>query len=602
MTINIIKNRYAISIVAFIFYQAFLWYMILPFDFLKKGFVSASEPVTVSVIHSRNIYNPGEKYPIAFSVSIADGLYLHGAAADNGFMNPTKVSINTNNSEIEITDIKFPQPEKKIFNFSNEVTGVYQNQLIIYSTLGIGSESLCGTFQLTGDISYQACTDAVCLAPDSTSFPIEVIISDGHSSYINNAIFTEKPESSAFGFIGQTTDFDALSLTASLIAVFLGGLALNLTPCIYPLIPITVSYFGGREQELKGKVLAHGILYILGIAITNSTLGVIVSLSASSLFGGILQSPFVIIFIAVLLLTMSASFFGFWEIKIPYFILSKAYKNYSGILNTFFMGLTLGILAAPCLGPFILGLLVWIGQKGDPFIGFLVFFVLSTGMGLPLVILAVFSGSISRLPVSDVWLLWIKKVFGWIMVIMAIFMVSSLIPGQTSKAIVIGLSIIGAGVHLTVFDNIHGPSWFFFVKKIILVTSLLIGVAIVIFTYQRKDTIEWIAYDQKIFNDISYLNRPVIVDFYADWCIPCRQMDVTVFNDIDVAKELKRFLMLRVDLTHFSEKNDKIRQNFEVKGVPTILFFDSKGTQMEELRIDSYVNKNVMLKKIYAVK
>ena len=596
------KNRNAILIVILIFYKIFLWYTIIPFNFLNKGFATASEPVSVSVIHSRETYNPGEKYPIVFSISISDGLYLHGPVTD-GFMIPTEVSVKTNNNEIKITNIKLPQPERKRFKFLDEATEVYQNEFIIYSTLDIDANAIEGTFELAGEFRYQACTDVACLPPASIFFPVEIKIADGHSLYINNAIFGEEAsiKSSIFDFIKRSTDFNALSLTAILIAVFLGGLALNLTPCIYPLIPITVSYFGGRGQDFKGKALVHGLLYILGIAVTNSTLGVIVSLSASSLFGVMLQSPVVIIFIAVLLLTMAASFFGVWEIKIPYFISSKAYKNYSGILNTFFMGLTLGILAAPCLGPFILGLLAWVGQKGNPFMGFLVFFVLSIGMGLPLVMLAVFSVSLSKLPISDNWLLWIKKAFGWVMVIMAVFMISYIIPGQLAKAAAIGLSIIGAGIHLTALDRTNGPSWFFFVKKIIFMISLLIGVSIVIFTYQSTDTAEWTVYDQKLLHEAASLNRPVIVDFYADWCIPCRQMDVTVFNDREVSKELKRFLMLRVDLTRFSEKNDEIRKFYEVKGVPTILFFDSKGIQMELLRIDSYVNKNVMLKKLFVI-
>ncbi|NIR15257.1 MAG: thiol:disulfide interchange protein, partial [Desulfobacterales bacterium] len=173
----------------------------------------------------------------------------------------------------------------------------------------------------------------------------------------------------------------------TLFGIFLWGLALNLTPCVYPLIPITVSYFGGRSQKVSANTIMHGMLYILGLALMNSVLGLAAALSGGML-GAVLQQPLVLIFVAAVMTALGLSFFGFWEFRIPAPLTKMASKSHGGYFGTFFMGLTLGIVAAPCLGPFILALLTFVGQKGDPFLGFLYFFILSLGLGLPLSLLA----------------------------------------------------------------------------------------------------------------------------------------------------------------------------------------------------------------------
>ena len=189
------------------------------------------------------------------------------------------------------------------------------------------------------------------------------------------------------------------SIYLTLLAIFMGGLALNLTPCIYPLIPITISYFGGKSEKIKGKTIIHGIVYIVGLAITNSLLGLSAALSGG-IIGFALQKPLVLIFVTSVIVAMALSFFGLWELRLPVWLTRVASKNYAGFFGTFFMGLTLGIVATACLGPFILGLLIYVGQRGDPFLGFLYLFVLSIGLGLPLSILAIFSGDKVRLPKS----------------------------------------------------------------------------------------------------------------------------------------------------------------------------------------------------------
>ena len=218
----------------------------------------------------------------------------------------------------------------------------------------------------------------------------------------------------------------------TLLGIFAGGIALNLTPCIYPLIPITVSYFGGqvtRDGQGQSKLIVHGLCYILGLSVTNSALGIIAALTGG-LMGAILQNPFVLLVIAAILLCFAASLFGLWELRLPGSLTHAAAKSYTGYFGSLFMGLTLGVVAAPCIGPFILGLLTWVASMGSPWLGFIIFFTLSLGLGLPLFFLAIFSGQLKKLPRSGGWMIWVRKLMGWVLIAMAVHFIRSMFPGS----------------------------------------------------------------------------------------------------------------------------------------------------------------------------
>jgi thiol:disulfide interchange protein DsbD len=204
----------------------------------------------------------------------------------------------------------------------------------------------------------------------------------------------------------------------TLLGIFAGGLALNLTPCVYPMIPITVSFFGGRagrDKPSQIKLVLHGICYLMGLALTNSTLGVVAALTGG-LMGAMLQNPIVLAVVASVLVLFATSLFGLWELRMPGFLTQAAGKSYSGYFGSLFMGLTLGVVAAPCIGPFVLGLLTWVTGMGNPCFGFLIFFILSLGLRLPLFVLALFSGQLQRLPKAGGWMIWVRKLMGWTLV------------------------------------------------------------------------------------------------------------------------------------------------------------------------------------------
>ncbi|MCK7513367.1 MAG: sulfite exporter TauE/SafE family protein [Desulfobacterales bacterium] len=187
--------------------------------------------------------------------------------------------------------------------------------------------------------------------------------------------------------------------------------------------------------------MAHGLCYLLGLAFTNSVLGVIAALTGS-LMGAVLQHPAVLIAVAAVLVVFATSLFGLWELRLPSGLTQAAAKSYSGYFGSLFMGLTLGVVAAPCIGPFVLGLLTWVASMGSPWLGFIVFFTLSIGLGLPLFMLALFSGQLQRLPRSGGWMLWVRKLMGWVLVGMAAYFLKPILrePGRPSliSAVVAG--------------------------------------------------------------------------------------------------------------------------------------------------------------------
>ena len=397
---------------------------------------------------------------------------------------------------------------------------------------------------------------------------------------------------------GSQKEAAQASVWFTLLAIFLGGLALNLTPCIYPLIPITISYFGGKSEKIKGHIIIHGILYMFGLAITNSLLGLTAALSGGML-GFALQSPFVLIFVAGVMVAMALSFFGLWDLRLPFWLTRIASKNYAGFSGTFFMGLTLGIVAAPCLGPFILGLLIYVGQRGDAFLGFLYLFTLSIGLGLPLGVLAIFSGTIARLPKSGDWMLWIRKFMGWVLLGMAAFMISPVVSHLFGKHWLLAGVSIAAGIHLGWLD-ITGKKLkiFPYFKKVAGIVLVVGGIIYLTLSTQDVGKIEWIPYNQSIIAKAAEEKKPVIIDFYADWCGPCVAMEKQVFTDPKVIKLSRNVITMRLDLTRSQPFHDDIMRKYQIRGIPTAVFINKQGVEEKKLRAIGFVEKGEFLKKL----
>lgn len=539
-------------------------------------------------------------FQAAVLVKLKDPWHINSATPADEFSIATQLRF-PESDQYEITDIHYPPHIMKTFAFSDETLAVYEGEIVIVVT-GKLSSNAAGSVQLKGALFYQGCNDQVCLPPQETGFTLAIpvladteSVSFQHESYFANI---DTPEEAATGTFDVTDSFARKGILVTFLLIFLGGLGLNLTPCVYPLIPITVSYFGGQTAGKSGKRLLLAIVYVLGIAIVNSLLGTLAALSGG-LLGSFMTNPIVLLAIAGILVALSLSMFGVYEFRVPSFLMNLGGGSRTGYVGALMMGLTMGIVAAPCIGPFVIGLLTYVASTGNPFMGFSMFFTLSLGLGLPFIFLAFFSSKIDSLPRSGEWMVGVRIIFGLILVGMALYFVHPLIT-EKIYGILFPLYVIGSGTYLLLFNK-SGESarGFAFFKKIVAIVAIILGTWLIKPESAPAEKMAWQPYQFDVYESAVNSGKPVIIDFYADWCIPCKEMDKITFTDPAVVRLSEQFHLLKVDLTSAaSPEVIRLKDRFNIKGVPSILFIDKNGREIESLRTLGFEKAELFLDKM----
>jgi thioredoxin:protein disulfide reductase len=398
--------------------------------------------------------------------------------------------------------------------------------------------------------------------------------------------------------ISDYLDRYGLLLTFGLI--FLGGLALNLTPCVYPMIPITISYFGNQKAEKAGVILARAAAYVVGISVTYSTLGVTAALTGRIL-GSTLQSPWVLVGISLVLVALSLSMFGLYEIQAPAWLLNRvAAGNTRGWLGALGMGLVFGIVAAPCVDPFSIGLLTFVAAKANPYLGFAMFFTLSLGLGFPYLWLGFFSTEIQRLPRSGMWMVWVKKIFGLILLGMPFYFLNPILPKDLCRYGV-PLYILVCGILLGwVFSGNGVTAGFKRFQHVFGVVLVLFGL-FVFKAWPKPVEFAFLNYSAQALEEARRDHRPVFIDFTASWCLPCKELEIKTFPDPNVRQALKDWVLLRADMTEYtSGPVEELKKAYSIMGVPTLVFLGADGQERKDLRTTGFITPRDLLRKIEA--
>jgi thiol:disulfide interchange protein DsbD len=573
----------------------------------NKIFSAANDVVKIKVYSSKNTVHAGEEINIAVKVDILKGWHINSDKPHDTLLIPTKLSIEQSNN-FKLDKIIYPKAEDLKLPFTDNPLSVWTGGIYISGIVEISKSITPARYKLVLSLEYQSCNDKTCLPPANSKDTIEVEVASNtavkslikHGSLNNVKHDDLKPENTKTDKINSISAdnpsssgaLEHSSLLLKLILVFLGGLALNLTPCVYPLIPITIGYFGGQSEGNTNKLFLMGSFFVIGMAVTYSVIGVATALSGA-VFGSLLQNPIILITIALILVALSLSMFGVYEFQLPNAIVAKAGGAKSGYYGAFFMGLTMGIVAAPCIGPFVLGLVTYVAAKADPYFGFLMFFVLALGLGIPYLILAVFSGKIKKLPRAGAWMESVKHIFGFILIGMALYFTLPLLPKNISGYILPSFMVITA-VYLLLFErNADKLKGFKIFKR----SFAIIFLAVVAYSLvpSSKNEIIWKSYTDDAISISSNGSAGTIIDFYADWCIPCKELDASTFSDPKVISAAKKFLTYKADMTKsLSPEVEALRNKYNIVGVPTLLILDSHGKETN--RITGFIDANEFLK------
>jgi thiol:disulfide interchange protein DsbD len=402
--------------------------------------------------------------------------------------------------------------------------------------------------------------------------------------------------------------------------VFAGGLLTALTPCVYPLIPITVSVFSGGHVAKQSRTRRAALTgtYVLGIAVFFSAVGVLVA-RAGVAFGSWLAYPAVQAGMAVFFIAMAASMFGAFELALPQSLALRLNKvGGTGFIGAFTMGLVAGPVAAPCTGPVLAGILLYVGQQHSLALGASLLFLYALGIGVPFFIIGVFSFSLGK---SGPWMDAVKSLFGIALLALAAGYLRDAFPAvkaavsadprvtyAAAAAVCVGIAI--GAVHLSFHSH-----WREQLLKAAGVALVVVGVA-ARFGFEGtaeaaclnpsdpgcKAQIVWVKDIAQGLERAKAEHKPAFVDFYADWCGACKELDAKTYPSPIVRAAAARFVPIKVDGTRSSDALDAIYDKYGVEGLPTVIFVDSQGAVMKDPRIVGYVSPAEMVADLAKVK
>jgi thiol:disulfide interchange protein DsbD len=510
---------------------------------------------------------------------------------------------------------QFPPGKIKKDEFFGDVE-TYRKEVVIRLPFAAPA----GLDAVTLKASSQGCADmGVCYPPNPQTLQVSLAaMSTAPAASAATAGGGAEDESSQLAGLLKNAGFWLILTT-----FFGAGILLALTPCVFPMYPILSGIIVGHGHHIsKGRALVLSLAYVLGMAITYAAAGVAAGLSGSMLSAA-LQNVWVLGGFALVFVVLSLSMFGFYELQLPTFLQSKLSEESgrvkSGSLHgVAAMGALSALIVGPCVAAPLAGALLYIAQTRDAVLGGAALFAMALGKGVPLVIVGVSTRSL--LPHAGPWMDSVKKFFGVMLLGLAIWLVSPVLPAWAHLG-AWGALAIGTAIFLRAIDPLppHAHNGARFWKGIGMVL-LLVGASLVVgavggsrdplqplgFLRSAGAPAEHVAFERmktlaELDARLAAADKPVLLDFYADWCVSCKEMEKYTFSDAKVAAQMRRMTLLQADVTANSDADKALLKRFSLFGPPGIIFFDTAGKEIAGARVVGYQPADSFLKVLEAV-
>ncbi len=549
----------------------------------KSAFLPVDDAFQFSAAKSDNQENVIVKW------SIAEGYYLY----------QEKISVKLNQAETSSFDVPTFSISPEDYNdpyfglmkiFKKPVQAIFKA-----SQPPLKAEDVI-------EIAYQGCTEGFCYPPEVKEIKVAdlpiVQVTDTKKTSEKSTALSEQPKAEQ--------DRLAESLFNSKYAVFgffLLGLGLAFTPCVLPMLPLLSAIVIGQNQRPNmWRAFALSFVYVQGMALTYTLLGLIVA-AIGLPFQVALQHPYVMIGLSIIFVLLALSMFGVFTLQLPSSLQTKlsllSQQQKAGAFGgVFLMGMIAGLVASPCTSAPLSGALLYVAQSGDLFTGAITLYLLALGMGVPLILITLFGNKI--LPKSGMWMETVKKLFGFVMLALPVFLISRILPDEWTPRL---WAMLGTAFFIWFAFQMpkNGTGWLF---RILFLVAAMISV---------KPLQAWVwgessaqsAIENKLVSHVEFKqvkseaelqqalaenNKSlVMLDLYADWCVACKEFEKETFSDPRVQKNFGDMLLLQVDMTKNSEENRALMTKYKVLGLPTILFFNQDGKEIEGSRVNGFM-------------
>ncbi|WP_323658238.1 protein-disulfide reductase DsbD [Aliarcobacter butzleri] len=540
------------------------------------------------------VLEPEEAFKVKF-IKNEDSLNIKFELGKDIYLYHDKLQINIlKPQKIEITkELNIPKPvnyEEFIVHFDD------LNLTIPYNLL----KSKVDSKEFEIELKFQGCSKAgLCYAPMSQK---QILMFDENIENKNTNLENLNETDSIANSLKEK------NLLLVLFTFFGFGLLLSLTPCVFPMIPILSSIIVGaskNETMTARRGFFLSLVYVLSMSVAYTIAGVIAGIFGANLQVA-LQNPYVLVIFALIFVALAFSMFGYFEIRLPQAIQNRVNKTTDGkekqgVVGIAIMGFLSALIVGPCVAPPLAGALVYIGQTGDAILGGLALFVMSLGMGVPLLLIGLGAGKF--MPKPGGWMESITKIFGIVMLGVAIWLLDRVLDAS----IIIylwALLLLGSAIYLKIYQHI--------LTQLITVVIFILGVILFVgaisgatnplnplekFTSSKMTQVS----DEKlIFKKVKNIqelelaiknsNKPVMLDFWASWCVSCKELEEITFQDEQVINKLQEFTLLKADVTENNDEDKALQKKFGVVGPPALIFWDKDKNEIQASRIIGYKN------------